>query len=378
MNKTLFLVVNVDWFFLSHRKDIALSAQKAGWNVTVVTADTGKIKDIEKVGLKAINMPMSKSGMNIFEELKTFFFLLRIFKKNKPDIIHCVGAKPNLYGPLAAKIAKIKGVVIAVSGRGVYVDDTKSLLAKIIQRIMRFSMNRENALAIFQNHDDEKIHIERGIVKACQSRFIKGSGVNLEEYAYTPEPIEGKIKIILTARMLPEKGVFVLTEAAELLRDNYYNQIEFWLVGGLDDRPGAITEDQLNKVCDGKYIRWLGYRTDVNELLQQSHIVAFPSYYLEGLPKSLIEATAIGRPIITTNSVGCKDTVVDGINGFIIPPKEVQPLADKLEELINDKELRTKMGLASRKKAEKEFSIDMVIKKHLDIYNELLAYNGGR
>lgn len=374
----LFIVVNVDWFFLSHRKDIALAAQKEGWNVTVVTADTGKINGIKNLGLKAVNMPMSKSGMNILEELRTFRFLLKLLKNEKPDVVHFVGAKPNLYGPLAAKLAKIKGVVIAVSGRGVYVDDEKSLLAKIIQRIMRFSMNRENALAIFQNHDDERIHIERGIVKGFQSRYIKGSGVNLKEYVYTPEPTEGKIKIILTARMLAEKGVFVLTDAAEQLRDKYKNQIEFWLVGGLDDRPGAITEGQLNKVCDGEFIKWLGYRTDVNQLLQQSHIVAFPSYYLEGLPKSLIEATAIGRPIITTNSVGCKDTVDDGVNGFIIPPKEVQPLVDKLEVLINNKELRTKMGLASRKKAEKEFSIDMVIKKHLDIYNELLAYNGGR
>ena len=372
--KKLFIVVNVDWFFLSHRKDVALAAKKNGWDVTVVTANTGKIQNIKALGLRAIDMPMSKSGMNILEELKTFRFLLNLLRKEKPDVTHFVGAKPNLYGPLAAKMAKIKGVVIAVSGRGVYVDDNKSLLARAIQHIMRFSMNRENALAIFQNHDDERIHIERGIIREGQSRFIKGSGVDLNEFCYTPEPEDGKIKIILTARMLPEKGIFVLTEAAECLRQKYNNQIEFWLVGGLDDRPGAITEDQLKKVCDGEYIKWLGYRTDVKQLLQQSHIVAFPSYYLEGLPKSLIEATAIGRPIITTDSVGCKDTVDDGINGFIIPPKKVMPLVDKLEILINDKELRYKMGIASRKKAEKEFSIDMVIKKHLDIYSELLEY----
>ena len=148
--------------------------------------------------------------------------------------------------------------------------------------------------------------------------------------------------------------------------------MEFWLVGGLDDHPGAITKDQLDAVCDGKYIKWLGYRTDVKELLQQSHIVAFPSYYMEGLPKSLIEACAIGRPIITTQSIGCKDTVDDRINGFLIPPKDVDALASKLRVLIDNPEVRVSMGKASRAKAEKEFSLDVVIEKHLSIYNELI------
>lgn len=371
----LFIVVNVDWFFLSHRKDIAIAAQKAGWDVTIVTADTGKIDEIKKLGLKAVNMPMSKSGMNIVEEIRTLIFLIRLFKKQKPDVIHFVGAKPNLYGPLAAKFVGIKGVVIAVSGRGVYVDEKTTFLSRAIQSVMKYSLNRENALAIFQNHDDQAIYQRKGIVKENRSRFIKGSGVNLNDFCYTPEPSEGKIKVILTARMLPEKGVFVLIEAAELMREKFEKNVEFLLVGGLDDRPGAITEDQLHNACDGKYIKWLGYRTDVKKLLQQSHIVAFPSFYLEGLPKSLIEAAAIGRPIITTHSVGCKDTVDDGINGFLIPPREVNPLVEKLIVLINDKEMRIKMGLASREKAEKEFSLDMVIKKHLDIYNELYAFN---
>ena len=143
-------------------------------------------------------------------------------------------------------------------------------------------------------------------------------------------------------------------------------------MGGIDDHPGAITKEQLEAVCDGKYIKWLGYRTDVKELLQSSHIVAFPSYYMEGLPKSLIEATAIGRPIITTNSIGCKDTVDDGVNGYLIPIKDVDALTAKLRILIDDAHLRQRMGKASREKAEKDFSLDVVIEKHLKIYNELI------
>ena len=164
----------------------------------------------------------------------------------------------------------------------------------------------------------------------------------------------------------------MLTEAAERLRKKYESTAEFLLVGGLDDHPGAITKEQLDAVCDGNFIKWLGYRTDVKELLKECHIMAFPSYYMEGLPKSLIEANAIGRPIITSNSVGCKETVIDGYNGFLIKPKDVDALTEKLDLLISDKELRVKMGKNSRKYAEDYFSIEVVKERHMSIYDELV------
>ena len=371
--KKLFIVVNVDWFFLSHRKDIALAAQRAGWDVTIVTADTGKLKDIEAIGLKAINLPMSRSGMNIKEELGALNFLRKLYKREKPDVVHHVGMKTILWGTLAAKFAKVKGVVNAVSGLGgFFAEDNKSILAKVMPKVLRFSHHGQNLLVIFQNHEDEAMYVKKGIIKKEQARFIKGSGVNLKEFCHTPEPQSQTVKVILTARMIVEKGVFLLTEAAERLRKEYEGKVEFWLVGGLDDHPGAITKEQLDAVCDGSYIKWLGYRTDVKELLQQSHIVAFPSFYMEGLPKSLIEATAIGRPIITTQSIGCKDTVDDGVNGFLIPTKDVGALVEKLRVLIDDADLRQRMGRAAREKAEREFSLDIVIERHLKIYNELI------
>ncbi len=372
MNK-LFIIVNVDWFFLSHRKDIALAAQQAGWDVTIVTADTGKLKDIEAIGLKTINLPMSRSGMNIKEELGTMWFLYNLYKREKPDVVHHVGMKTILWGTLAARFAKVNGVVNAVSGLGgFFAEENKSLMAKVMPMVLKFSHNRKNLLVIFQNQEDRAMYVKKGIIDDSQARFIKGSGVNLQEFCYTPEPLEGKVKVIITGRMIVEKGFFILTKAAEQLRSEYENKAEFWLVGGIDDHPGAITKEQLDAVCDGKYIKWLGYRTDVKELLQQSHIVAFPSYYMEGLPKSLIEACAIGRPIITTLSIGCKDTVDDGVNGFLIPPRTVDPLVEKLRLLIKNAELRQKMGIAAREKAEREFSLDVVIERHLSIYNELV------
>lgn len=369
----LYILVNVDWFFLSHRLQIALAAQKAGWDVTIVTADTGKLNVIKANGLKVINLQMSRSGMNIKEELGTLSFLYKLYKKERPDVVHHVGMKTILWGTLAAKFAGVNGVVNAVSGLGgFFAEDNKSMLAKVMPKVLKFSHNQKNLLVIFQNQEDRAMYVKKGIISDSQARFIKGSGVNLQEFCHTPEPFDGKVKIILTARMIVEKGVFLLTEAAEKLRTEYEDKVEFWLVGGLDDHPGAITKEQLDKVCDGKYIKWLGYRTDVKELLQQSHIVAFPSYYMEGLPKSLIEACAIGRPIITTQSIGCKDTVDDCVNGFLIPPKDVDALASKLKVLIDNPEMRESMGKASRAKAEKEFSLDVVIEMHLKIYKELV------
>mgnify|MGYP002623529069 CR=1 FL=1 len=371
--KKLYIVVNVDWFFLSHRKDIALAAQNNSWDVTIVTADTGKLKDIQALGLKTINLPMSRSGMNIFNELKTLNFLTQLYIRERPDVVHHVGMKTILWGTLAAKFAKVKGVVNAVSGLGgFFAEDNKSLLAKLMPKVLKFSHDRRNLLVIFQNNEDKGLYVKNGIIKEEQARFIKGSGVDLKKFCYTSEPAEGKIHVILTARMIVEKGVFILTEAAERLRAKYEDKAEFLLVGGIDDHPGAITKEQLEKVCDGKYIQWLGYRTDVKELLQSSHIVAFPSYYMEGLPKSLIEADAIGRPVITCNSVGCKEAVIDGYNGYLIPVKDVDALVEKLDKLLSDAALRQEMGRNSREYAEENFSIDVVIEKHLSIYNELI------
>lgn len=369
----LFMVVNVDWFFLSHRKDVALRAQEAGWDVTIVTADTGKLKDIEAIGLKVINLPMSRSGMNIVEELKTLNWLRRLYKREKPDVVHHVGMKTILWGTLAAKFSKVRGVVNAISGLGgFFAEDNKGLLAKVMPMVLRFSHNRPNLLCIFQNDDDWGLYVKHGIIKHEQGRFIKGSGVSLTDFCYTPEPSDGKLKVILTARMIVEKGIFLLTDAAERLREKYGKTVQFQLIGGLDDHPGAITKEQLDAVCDGEYISWLGYRTDVRDLLKQCHIVAFPSYYMEGLPKSLIEADAIGRPVITSNSVGCKETVEDGVNGFLIQPKDVDALTEKLDLLLGDKDLRVKMGKASRAYAEKYFDIEVVIDRHLNIYDELV------
>lgn len=370
----LLIVVNVDWFFLSHRLPVALAAQQKGWDVTIVTADTGQLKTIEAKGLRTVNLPMSRSGMNLLQELKTCWFLYRLYQRYQPDVVHHVGIKTILWGTLAAKFAKVHGVVNAISGLGgFFAEENQSLLSKVLPQVLRFSHHRENLLVIFQNQEDRQLYLNHRIISETQARMIKGSGVNLTEYGYTPEPQTGKMVVLLTARMIVEKGVFVLTDAAERLRGAYEDQLEFWIAGGLDDHPGAITQAQLEAVCDGHYIQWLGRREDVKTLLQQCHLFAFPSYYMEGLPKSLIEACAIGRPIVTTDNIGCRDVVTDGVNGYLIPVKDSQALAEKIQLLVDQPALRYQMGLASRKVAEENFSIETVIAHHLTIYQELAS-----
>ena len=372
MIKELLMIVNEDRFFLSHRKDIAMAAQKEGWSVTIICKDTGQRKDVEALGLKMAELPINPTGTNLRQELLTFWFLLKLYRHHKDAIVHHVGMKLILWGGLAAKLAGIRGVVNAVSGLGVlFSTDRLSLMAKGILGILRFSHHQKNIRDIFQNNEDEQLFIHHRIIQPQDVVFIKGSGVDLDTYKYTPQPSNPVIKVLFTARMLKEKGVLILIEAANILRKDYEGRVEFLLCGGLSNNPKAIQKDELEQLCDGNYIQWLGFRTDVRQLLINSHIMAFPSYYREGVPRSLIEACAIGRPIVTTHSIGCKDTVDDGSNGFLVPPQDPVALAEKLRILIEHPELREEMGKNGRKKAEQEFSLNDVVRKHIDIYQSL-------
>lgn len=372
-SKLLYIVVNEDRFLLSHRKDIAIAAQNTGWKVKIFCKDTGQRQNVEALGLEMVELPINPTGTNPKEELRTLWFLYNLYRQDKPDVVHHVGLKNILWGGIAAKLAKINGVVNAVSGLGVlFSGEDYSLKTKLIMEAMRFANNRKNVSLIFQNMEDKQLFIDRHIALPEQCEYIKGSGVNLEEYTYTPEPNIMPVKIILTARMVRDKGIDTLIDAAEMLRNEMEGKVVFQLCGGLHNNPKGYKAEELEALCDGKYIQWLGHRNDVRELLMQSHIVTLPSYYREGLPKSLIEAAAIGRPIITTKFYGCKDTVDDGESGFLIPIQDPKALADKLRILINDKSLREKMGRCGRLKAEKEFSIINVVNKHLEIYQRLL------
>lgn len=375
MQKKLFIVVNQDWFFLSHRLPIGVAAQNAGYDVTIVSEDTGVSDQIRAAGLKTINLPINKAGTNLKDEIKTLFFLFKLFRREKPDIVHLVGLKTMLWGSLACRLAGVGAMVSAVCGLGVLFDEqhAESLMTKSILRVLRLTHKGEHTKVIFQNNDDKGVFLNAKIMKEEQCAFTNGSGIDLKNYDYTPEPIGGKIKVIFTARMVEDKGTLILIEAAKSLENDYKERLQFLLCGGLDTNPNGITKEMLEDRCDGDYIQWLGHRQDVLELLKQSHIMAFPSWYREGLPKSVIEAEAIGRPVITTDSVGCRDTVVDGENGFIIPVKDSVALAASLKKLIENPSLRLEMGKKARAIAVDRFDIKDVVRVHLDVYDSILC-----
>lgn len=373
MQKRLFIVVNQDWFFLSHRLPIGVAAKEAGYDVTVISEDTGVSEQIRQAGLKTINLPINKAGTNIKDEIKTLHFLYRLFKREKPDIVHLVGLKTILWGSLACKLSGVKAMVSAVCGLGVLFDEqhAASLMSRSILKVLRLTHRSKKTRVIFQNNDDKALFMAAKIMSEEQCAFTNGSGINLNNYSYTPEPTAGPIKVIFTARMVEDKGTLVLIDAAKRLESEYKERVQFLLCGGLDTNPNGITKQMLESRCDGSYIQWLGHRKDVLELLRQSHIMAFPSWYREGLPKSVIEAEAIGRPVVTTDSVGCRDTVVDGHNGFMIPIKDSEALAAALKKLIDDPQLRQTMGKNAREFAVSKFDIDEVVKVHLNLYQSI-------
>lgn len=374
MQKKLFIVVNQDWFFLSHRLPIGVAAKEDGYDVTIISEDTGVSNKIRETGLKTIDLPINKAGTNIKDEIKTFFFLYKLFRREKPDIVHLVGLKTMLWGSLACRLAGVKAMVSAVCGLGVLFDEehAHSFMTRSILKVLRVTHRKKRLSVIFQNNDDKAIFLNAKIMKEEQCAFTNGSGINLQNYDYTPEPIDGSIKVIFTARMVEDKGTLILIDAAKKLETEYKGKVQFLLCGGLDTNPNGITKEMLESRCDGEYIQWLGHRKDVLELLKQSHIMAFPSWYREGLPKSVIEAEAIGRPVVTTDSVGCRDTVVDGKNGYMIPIKDSDALAMALKKLIDNPELRQTMGKNAREFAVNRFDIHDVVNVHLNVYDNIL------
>lgn len=372
-NKKLFIVVNVDWFFLSHRLPIALEALNRAYDVTIFAIEEdGKGDEIRSYGLNFIALPTSRSGTNIFRELKVLFFLLKHYRKGKPDIVHHIAVKPVTYGSIAAKIARVPRVINALSGLGfLFINAAQNkLIYHLVQSLFRFGFRNPNLSFILQNQDDLQMIKKLKLLKEKQIYLIKGSGVNLDEYAFNKEKFTQKLIVLLPARMLWDKGVGEFVKAAKLLHQKYSKNVEFVLAGGVDmGNKAGIDQEQLESWNLEGIVKWIGFQENMIELLQEANIVVLPSYR-EGLPKSLIEACAIGRAIITTDVPGCREVVNNGVNGFLVPVKEVLPLANAIETLLLNKELRIKMGKEGRKIAEKNFSIETVVEKTFQIYEQ--------
>jgi len=377
-NKKILILVNDLSFFISHRLPIAEAALAKGFDVVIGYGELGGAdsKLLEQKGFKVKFIPTQRGGINPLEDLKTFFYIWKFFKKEKPDIAHLVTIKLYLYGGIISRLTGVPGLVSAVSGLGT-VFISKNLKYRFLRLlaypIYKLAFNHFNQKVIVQNKDDLKVLVEWGILNPFKAKLLKGSGVKLENFTNLDEP-DGTPTVCFAARLLREKGVYEFVSAARLLRERGI-QARFCLAGGLDTKnPTGLNLDDFNKLKEEVCVEVLGYHKDIPTLYASSHIICLPSYR-EGLPKSLIEAAAASRAVVTTDVPGCRDAIIPNKTGLLVPVKDPQKLADALQWLIEHPQERIAMGIAGRKLAEKEFSIEKIVQNHLDIYQDLLVNN---
>lgn len=371
-NYTLVFVVNVDWFFVSHRLPIAIAAIESGYEVHLVMSFTNCRSMLEEMGFVLHHVSLKRGKSTLVDELKYVVALAKTIKKIEPDIVHLVTVKPVLYGGSIALLFRIP-TVVAISGLGhVYTQQgLRALLRKlVVSRLYKVVFLNGKLKVIFQNSNDMEVVSTITGVDSSRAVLIPGSGVDLTKFDYSEPP--SSINVLMASRLLYDKGVQEYVSAASQISKRGL-KVRFLLAGSVDpDNPNSVSKYDLDKWKADGVVEILGHVADMKSLLSKISIFVLPSYYGEGLAKSLIEAAASGRPIITTSTPGCKDAVIDGLSGIVVPPKEVDTLVSALEYLVQDQELRLSMGLAGRKFAEKTFSIENVVDIHLMIYNELL------
>lgn len=369
--KLLFLVTE-DWYFVSHRLPLAVAARQAGYEVTVVTRAGEYSQAIRNAGLRLIPITLSRRGKNPWTEMLWVAKLTAIYRRERPDIVHHVAMKPVLYGSLAAQLTGVRLVVNALAGLG-WLFTSESWLAHVLSRGVRFTFKQllNHGSVIVQNPDDMQWLVDLGIVSS-RIHLIRGSGVEVHQFTPTPES-NGEPVVVLASRMLWDKGVGEFVAAAKNLKQQGITA-RFVLVGAPDPaNPVSIPQGLLESWHAEGVIEWWGYRNDIMQVFAQSHLVCLPSYR-EGLPKVLLEAAACGRAIVTTDTPGCREIVVHGDNGLLVPPRNAAALADALQTLLQDPERRSHMGIRGRERAVQEFSVGKVTAETLALYQKLLSH----
>lgn len=381
--KLLFLVTE-DWYFCSHRLPIARAARDAGFAVTVATrvADHGDV--IRAEGFDLVPLSMKRANSNPLREILSLIEITQVYRRTRPDIVHHVAVKPALVGSLAARLAGVPRMVNAIAGLG-YVFASDSLKAKILRPLIslgfRALLNGRHSRVIVQNPDDQRLLVQRRLVAPERMTLIKGSGVDLARFHPRPEPKTGPADppvAALVSRMIWDKGIGVLVEAARILKARGV-ALRVVLAGRPDpENPAAIAADQLRAWQNEGIVEWDGFCDDVAGLWARSHIAVLPSWYGEGVPKSLLEAAACGRPLVAVDGPGLREIVLDGATGILVPPRNAVALADALQRLAEDEGLRNRLGQAARGLTEREFGEATVIRDTLELYQTLLkAGNSG-
>jgi glycosyltransferase involved in cell wall biosynthesis len=368
-------VLNGVPFFLSHRLPLALAAQKEGFDIHVAAPAHESSARIGGYGFHFHPITMSRKGIHPLQELSTLRELTKLYRSVRPTLVHHLTIKPILYGGIAARRARVPAVVSAVTGMGYVFSATgmkAALLRGVVTRAYRKVLCHPRSKVIFQNPDDQRAFIDGRMIDASAAVLIKGSGVDTAEYSPQPEP-NGRPLVIFAGRMIWDKGVGEFVQAAQKLRSAGVNA-RFALIGESDPGyPGTVPNEQLTKWRDENVCEWWGQRKDMPHVFAESNIVCFPSYYREGVPKVLIEAASCGRAIVSTDMPGCREIARHEYNALLVPPRNVDLLADALSRLLNDRGLREQLGRRGREMVMNEFSVEMIIAQTMAVYRELIS-----
>jgi glycosyltransferase involved in cell wall biosynthesis len=319
---------------------------------------------LSQYGAMFISIPLSRTGINPLGDMVTFSSLRATLRRYRPDIVLSYTVKPVIYASMAAKSVGVGSVFSIVTGLGyafIEVDGQvgikRTIIGGIVDQLYRTAL-RTNTRVMFQNPDDRDLFVKRGIVAIGKCQIINGSGVDTNHYAESPVEAHGHLTFLLIARLLGDKGIREYVAAARIIKARYPDSV-FWLLGPSDPNPAAIPIDELDTWQREGVIEYLGKTDDVRPFLAKTSVYVLPSYR-EGTPRTVLEAMAMGRPIITTDAPGCRETVVEGENGFLVPVRNAQALAKAMEKFIHQPELIAIMGKRSREIAVEKYDVHNV------------------
>jgi glycosyltransferase involved in cell wall biosynthesis len=364
----IILFANTDWYLYNFRLALALALHDRGDDVVLVSPDGPYGPRMQDLGIRWLPFPLARRSLNPFEGVRTILRLVKLYRQEKPDLVHQFTVKCVLFGSLACRLLGIHYVVNSVTGLG-YVFTGEEAAHRWLRGFIKLSYRLliKNTWVIFQNPDDKSAFLESRLVDPKRVTLIRGSGVDIQRFSPQPEP-SGIPLVVLPARLLWDKGVGEFVEAARSLKAEGV-RARFALVGDSDnDNPASVPASQLRAWENEGVIEWWGWKENMQEVYAQAAIVCLPSSYREGVPKTLIEAAACGRPIVTRDMPGCREVVRHGENGLLVPARDAAALAKALMDLLQNPTLRSEMGSRGRTIAEKEFSVNLVISQTIAFY----------
>lgn len=373
VTKKILVISNTAWYLYNFRLNLMQSLQNQGYSIMAVAPYDKYADKIEQQGIAFFPMPMNGKGTNPIEDLGLISRLYKLFKKEKPAVILTYTPKPNIYSSIAARFLKIP-VINNIAGLGnAFINP--GIVTQIAIQLYKLAL-RSSKKVFFQNNDDLSLFLEKKLVKETLAERIPGSGVDTHKFSpLTGDRPRDRFVFLLVARMLWDKGVGDLVEAMRILKARY-PQVECQLLGFLDvQNPTAISKEQMQRWVDEGLVTYLGVSDNVADVMRTADCVVLPSYR-EGVPRTMLEAASLAKPIITTDSVGCRDVIDEGVNGFLCKPKNAQDLADKMERMINLPEAeRIHMGQQGREKMLREFDERIVIQRYLEVVEAVAGGN---